>query len=266
MSEPGHRFSFWGNDDRRVGCASPTQTPHRSVLAAINAHGPSVSNFAATAIRCCFVDTSTGSDAPAMFPSNGCLKRHPLHSAGSFGRVPPPHVTRRRSDYLPSLSPRSLPSLGDTTLASDSLPPARTRSRGHGELVFRFPSRKCRWKRQGLSGSRATLVSLPLFLDPGRTEMREAIAALGAAPACVNNGGSREQRFRGSIARHRDSLSTLRSGGRPPPRKTRFRLLAKLCRAGFVHPQGCMKGFRVRVLPPFSSLPDAMTPISLEER
>ena len=42
----------------------------------------------------------------------------------------------------------------------------------------------------------------------------------------------------GSIARHWDSLSTLRSESHPSPRKTRFRLLAKLCRAGFVNPQG----------------------------
>ena len=57
---------------------------------AINAHGSSFQP-SRPAIRCCFVDTSTGSNAPAMFPSNGRLKRHPLHSAGSFGRVPPPH-------------------------------------------------------------------------------------------------------------------------------------------------------------------------------
>jgi hypothetical protein len=86
-----------------------------------------------------------------------------------------------------------------------------------------------------------------LFLDPGRTEHARPLRRLGAAPACVNNGGSRKQRFRGSIARHWDSLSTLRSGSLLPPRKTRFRLLAKLCRAGFVNQQGCMKGFRVRV-------------------
>ena len=36
-----------------------------------------------------------------------------------------------------------------------------------------------------------------LFLDPGRTEVRQAIAALGTAPACVNNGGSREQKISG---------------------------------------------------------------------
>src|SRR5262249_6209012 len=30
----------------------------------------------------------------------------------------------------------------------------------------------------------------------------------------------------------------------PPPRKTHFRLLAKLCRAGFVDPQGCDDGIQ----------------------
>ena len=49
--------------------------------------------------------------------------------------------------------------------------------------------------------------------------------------------------FRGSIARHWDSLSTLRSEGCSSPRKTRFRPLAKLCRAGFVNPQGRDKRF-----------------------
>jgi hypothetical protein len=49
--------------------------------------------------------------------------------------------------------------------------------------------------------------------------------------------------FRGSTARPGHSLSTLRGGSRLPPRKTRFRLLAKLCRAGFVHPQGSNERF-----------------------
>lgn len=49
--------------------------------------------------------------------------------------------------------------------------------------------------------------------------------------------------FRGSIARPGHSLPTLRSGSRLPPRKTRFRLLAKLCRAGLVHPQGSNERF-----------------------
>jgi hypothetical protein len=58
--------------------------------------------------------------------------------------------------------------------------------------------------------------------------------------------------FRGSIARPGHSLSTLRSGSCLPPRKTRFRLLAKLCRAGFVHPQGSDERFlSFEARPPF---------------
>ena len=39
------------------------------------------------------------------------------------------------------------------------------------------------------------------------------------------------------------SLSTLRSESHLPPRKTRFRRLAKLCRAGFVNRRVATKGF-----------------------
>ena len=56
--------------------------------------------------------------------------------------------------------------------------------------------------------------------------------------------------FRGSIARPGHSLSTLRTESRLSPRKTRFRLLARLCRAGFVNPQGSNERF-----PSFESLP-----------
>jgi hypothetical protein len=48
--------------------------------------------------------------------------------------------------------------------------------------------------------------------------------------------------FRGSIAWLSESLSTLRNGGYPTPRKTRFRVLVKLSRTGF-HPQGSNKRF-----------------------
>src|SRR6516165_804018 len=61
---------------------------------------------ASSAIRCCFVDTSTGSDAPAMFPSNGCLKRHPLSSTGSLRYGSPASTVsgrRRRTGVLASV-------------------------------------------------------------------------------------------------------------------------------------------------------------------
>ena len=47
------------------------------------------------------------------------------------------------------------------------------------------------------------------------------------------------------LDQHGIGTRCLRFAGRvaPPPRKTRFRLLAKLCRAGFVNPQGCDERF-----------------------
>ena len=52
--------------------------------------------------------------------------------------------------------------------------------------------------------------------------------------------------FRGSITRPLIWLSTLRSGGRPPSRKTRFWLPARLCQTGWVTRRVPTKGFRVR--------------------
>src|SRR5207245_10107787 len=50
--------------------------------------------------------------------------------------------------------------------------------------------------------------------------------------------------FRSSMTWLGDSLSTLRRGGRPTRRKTRLRLLAKLCRAGFT-PAGFYREFQL---------------------
>src|SRR5271157_513428 len=41
------------------------------------------------AIRCCFVSTVLGFDAPSVFPSNGVMTWRPLLSTGSLGMVPP---------------------------------------------------------------------------------------------------------------------------------------------------------------------------------
>ncbi len=150
---------------------------------AANAHGSSFQTFAATAIRCCFVDTSTGSDAPAMFPSNGCLKRHPLRSAGSFGRVPPLHC------YYGTLR---LPAarLAALRFLRLAIPPLRP-------ICSHRPGRAAGGTGSWYSGSRAGHVSgngrvskvperpscpCALFLDPGRTEMRQALAAPRRGP------------------------------------------------------------------------------------
>ena len=73
----------------------------------------------------------------------------------------------------------------------------------------------------------------------------QAITARRRGPRCKDDKGSHEHViFRGSIAGPRHSLSTLRSDHRWPPRKTRFRLLAKLSRMGLVTHRIPTKGFR----------------------
>ena len=56
---------------------------------------------------------------------------------------------------------------------------------------------------------------------------------------------STNRRFRGSIARLLVWLSTPRSGGRPPPRKTRFRLLVPALPGGSRTRRVPVKGFRI---------------------
>jgi hypothetical protein len=145
---------------------SPTQTPHRSVLAQLTHTAPHLMlSLPWRSVVVSLTRWSVSMDRPCCPPTvhetlSPSLPRVPrVGSPGSrvLWDAPTPCRPSRRA---------SLPSLGDTTLASDLLPPAGTRGRGHGELVFRFPSRKCRWKRQGLSGSRTTLVSLRPALRP----------------------------------------------------------------------------------------------------
>ena len=69
-----------------------------------------------------------------------------------------------------------------------------------------------------------------------------------------NEGSPRVSDFSGLNGRRRCWLSTLRSAAYPAPRKTRFRLLAKLYRVGLVTHKAPSKGFRgSRYIP--SSLP-----------
>ena len=84
----------------------------------------------------------------------------------------------------------------------------------------------------------------------------------------MHNGGSRKKNDFEARS-HGIRTHCLRFAGRvtPPPRKTRFRLLAKLCRAGFVNPQGrderflCSSHFL-----PSRAFPDARTPTLRKRR
>src|SRR6202011_2544497 len=85
----------------------------------------------------------------------------------------------------------------------------------------------------------------------------------GTAPHMQHwEGNPRRQPFRGSIAGLQCSLSTLRGVGYPTAaRKTRFRLLAKLCRVGLVTHRVATKGFSDATAsrPPFLRFPGAMS-------
>jgi hypothetical protein len=67
-----------------------------------------------------------------------------------------------------------------------------------------------------------------------------------AAPAQHKDEGSRPQTtFRSSIAQRLISLSTLRSGGHPPPRKTRFSAAGPALPDGIGYPQGFNERFHI---------------------
>src|SRR5271166_4058776 len=137
----------------------------------------------------------------------------------------------------------SLPSFGDTTRASGLLPAAGTRGRGHGEIGVPVPEPDMSVEMDGS----------PKFLGTPRVPWPCSSTPVGSVTPGHRGVPTRSPRltrartptrsFRGSIARPRHWLSTLRSGSRLPPRKTRFRLLARLYRAGFVHPQGSNERF-----------------------
>ena len=156
-----------------------------------------------------------------------------------------------RSDSRPSLSPRFVAFAWryHPCVAVCSQRPRRA-AVGSGELMFRFPSRNCEWRRMGLPGSQGPLVCLGPVLRPRRDRTRQARCGVSAWSPRLTSARTPAESFRGSIARPGHSLSTLRSEDHSSPRKTRFRLLAKLCRAGFVHPQGSDERF-----PSFESLP-----------
>ena len=180
------------------------------------------------------------------FPTPGPRRGTPFAPGVQEGPFPRFHTTIRLSDSLPLVSPHFVAFVSAIHPCARFAPTgrdARPGARGVGVPVPE-PEMSDRWKRQGLSGSRATLVSLHLFLDPGRTEMRQAIAALRRGPRLGQQRWLPPSKDFGARS-HGIGTRCLRFAVEVtlPPRKTRFRLLAKLCRAGFVHPQGCDERF-----------------------
>ena len=158
----------------------------------------------------------------------------------------------------------SLPSLGDTTVASrvcSQRPP--TRGRGHRGVGVPGPEPELSVETDGSPRFPGTpRVPWPCSPTPAGPNTPGHCGVSAWSPRLTST-RTPARSFRGSIARPGHSLSTLRSEDHYSPRKTRFRLLAKLCRAGFVHPQGSDERFpSFESLPPFQSFADARAPYS----
>ena len=165
--------------------------------------------------------------------------RLPVHNAAPpslqwvrEGPFPSFDATMGRSDSLPFLSPPFVAFGRRYHPCAVFAPSGRARDRGLRGVDVPVPEPGMSVETAGsLRFPSDPRVPAPCSWTP--VGPRKPLQCLGAAPARVHNAGSRERESRGSIARHRDSLTLLRSGGHPPPRQTRFRLLARLCRAGF---------------------------------
>ena len=123
-----------------------------------------------SAIRCCFVDTGSGSDAPAMFPSNDSVVRRPLPSTGSRRlRFPGFHGTMERCDSLRTVRTGFLvvhPPLPLGCVCLRPSLPARRRPEGQG--CCGRPHAAIPVESQGVSSSWGTLMRLCRVLRPRR--------------------------------------------------------------------------------------------------
>src|SRR4051812_36343556 len=119
-----------------------------------------------------------------MFPSNGPLKRRPLPSAGSFGRVPPPP----RYYGALRIPAARLAALRCLRLAIPSFRPVFVPvGLGRGprinlELVSRVSNRHCDGNGRVSQVPERPSYPCALFWDPGRTETRQAVAACRRGP------------------------------------------------------------------------------------
>jgi hypothetical protein len=92
-------------------------------------------------------------------------------------------------------------------------------------------------------------------LRPRRHRTHQADTMCRHGPQLLHAKGCRGWSSRGSIARLWRWLSTLRRDPYESPRKTRFRLLARLYEVGLATYKAPVKGFEVVVVYIFASLP-----------
>src|SRR5271156_2619435 len=187
--------------------------------------------FASSAIRCCRVDTVSGFDAPAMFPSNDSATRHSLPSPGSPRcQFPCFHGTMECSDVLRPSHRTRLPSPGDTMRRGLCVCSQRSRSPDRGPGV-RHPvpstGNGAHGGVQDLPGSWGTLMLLCRVLRPRRDRCVRRLDVIGAAPA-MSTTKAPTTTYLSGLNGTASELAVYASCGRlpEPARNTRFRLLA----------------------------------------
>ena len=182
-----------------------------------------------------------------MFPSNGLITRRPasLPRVPDGASSPASAVLSGRYDFLPPVSPRFV-SFAWRYHSSAHVSPVPQLSAvaggspGVGHPVP--PAGNSQWKRQDLLRSWGTLVLLPCSPTPAGPA-HQAITIRRRGPRNVHGEGSRMAAFEAQS--HGFGTGCLRFAGRvaPTPRKTRFRLLAKLFRTGLITRRVPSKGF-----------------------
>jgi hypothetical protein len=192
------------------------------------------------------VDTGTGCDAPAVWPSNESVDRRPLPSPGSRRwRFPGFHGTMRRCDSLRTVTAGFLrvdPPLPLRLRRSSSLRSGPTPAWGQGARCGHPHAAS-----GGVAGRPKFLgnppVPMPCSPTPAGPEPPGLTVVGRGPPTYQTEGCPRVWQSRGSIARPKHSLSTLRNDPHGSPRKTRFRLPAQLYRVGLDYPQGSDERF-----------------------
>jgi len=150
----------------------------------------------------------------------------------------------------------SLPSRGDTTLAPGLLPAAEAHDRGLRGVDGPVPEPELSVETTGsLRFLGNPCVPLPCSWTPVGPRTPGPYGASTWPPLVSTTKAPAMERFRGSITRPWDWLSTLRPGGHPTRRKTRFRLLGPAWPGGILLPAGLRrKVSEFESLPPFPGL------------
>ncbi len=193
----------------------------------------------------------------AIVPFRRSAIRRPLPSTGSCGSVPRLH-RYYEAFRLPAAHPAALRCLRLAVPLCALVFRSRRRpnaaAAGQGLWIYRLPLVPVTARRrQALPGSWRTPVCSCPALRPRWDLRARPSRRFGAAFRGYYNVGSHDDHLRGSITRPVHSLSTLRHHDHSWPRKTRFRLLATLCRAGlgtrWVPPQGFRNSYISSSLP-----------------